>query len=767
MPGVRQRCAALTTAAWARLRPTGNRVTGYVAVGAVGALIGTSLTVGVGTSGTAPELADIGAWLSSSGRGEIAHAHGLTGDVDGRVVLPAGMAGHPVSVAQDGDTALLLDERSGTVVRIDSSQLTAEQSTDYGAAGLHLVSGGDRAYVVDPVKATVQEIDPVLTTPTGPPVELGAKPGAAVADREGTLWVPLPGTGTVVPFVEGRESTPVKVAEAGHDLVLTLADGRPVVTDRTAAAMKVLTVAGVQDTFELGDAVEGSAPQDILVPTGTDGSTVPVLAAGRGVLVMVDVRGGHLVHARLPVNGDDPRAPHLLGKRVYVPDDSDGGLLVYDTSVAAIAEPVRVSEGASELDLFVRDGLLWVNDEASSAAAVIDTDGKVTRISKYERETPPTRAPAPPNLDDKPGRDSATTRPPAAPGLPTAAAPAAPGSSANPGPALDRPGPGRPGPNPGGPSPDPSAPGQGPGPAEPGPEPGPGQSPDCDVDWVAGCPEPGAPGTPQAQSGAGAIRITFAAASGATPQRYELQGLTPGQTSLPGEIGPDGPFEFEVRGGSCDRQYSFTVVAHYSGGAPSKASEPSAPARPCLAPGAPERLTLTAAPRGHGGTVTWQPPPGAGDSVTYTLNGPGGTVRTTETTYTYANLENSKRYPVSVTASNAAGSGGAATGTLDLTPPVKIKNIAHNSNDTDPLWILANPNPPPSVRVGSIPGLTHPEVTVYCNAKGKQVTHPYTHAVSDVWGRITYRNDSGEDITGYVADIYLDSRLDPEIWDCT
>lgn len=304
-PGVRQRCSTLVTAARAGLRPTGNRVTGYLALGAVGALVATSLAVGAGTADTRPGLADIGAWLASSGKGEVAHAHGLTGAVDGKAVLPAGMAGHPLSIAQNGDTTLVLDERTGRVVRIDSAQLTAEQSADYGTAGLQLVAGGAYAYVLDPAKGTVQRIDPALTTPESPPVELGGKPGAAVVDGQGTLWVPLPDQGTVVPFVKGRKGTAVEVADAGHDLALTVADGRPVVTDRTAAAMKVLTVRGVQGTFELG-----GATADLRVPTGTDGSVVPVLDADSGDLVVVDVRSRHTLRARVPVQGQELGHPN-------------------------------------------------------------------------------------------------------------------------------------------------------------------------------------------------------------------------------------------------------------------------------------------------------------------------------------------------------------------------------------------------------------------------------------------------------------------------
>ncbi|MFI9760779.1 hypothetical protein ACIHFB_22850 [Streptomyces sp. NPDC051963] len=726
-PGVRQRCATLVTAARAGLRPTGNRVTGYLAIGAVGALIGTSLAVGAGASGTRPRLADIGAWLASSEKGEVAHAHGLTGAVDGKAALPAGMAGHPVSVAQDGDTTLVLDERTGRVVRIDASQLTAEQSADYGAAGLQLVAGGAYAYVLDPARGTVQSIDPAMTTAEGPPVELGGKPGAAVVDGDGTLWVPLPAKGTVLPFVQGRMSTAVKVAEAGHDLALTLADGRPVVTDRTAAAMKVLTVTGVRNTFELGDAFAGGDPGEVLVPAGTDGSEVPVLAAGSGDLMVVDVRSRHTLRARVPV-GQKPGAPQLLGKRVYVPDESTGRLLVYDTSLSSLAEPVPVTDGAGELELFVRDGLLWVNDQDGAAAAVIDAEGEVRHIGKYATDVPSARKPG-----DTPVEDSVPT----AWAPPQAAAPA-PNDPSGQAPETPVNGPAQTAPS------DPSAPSDPPDPPEPTDPP---------------TQEPGAPGAPQAESRSGGIRLTFAEALGATPERYVLKGLAPDQTVTPDEIGPDGPFTFDVSGGSCEEQYSFTVVAEYGGGRPGKESAPSARARPCIAPGAPQEFTVTPAQGGHGGTVTWQPPQDAGGPVAYTVSGPDGTVETRDTGRTYANLKNGYTHVVSVTARNPAGSGGAAIGTLDLIPRPQTMTIVNNQSNNNSVGIRTKPSIQEGERAGSIPGMTSPEVTVTCYTKGQELTQ--AGETTDIWARITYLG-----MSGYTFDVYVHARFNPDVWEC-
>ncbi|MCF1594876.1 hypothetical protein [Streptomyces muensis] len=709
------------------MRPTGNHLTGYLAVCAVGALIGTSLAVGAGASGTRPELADVGAWLTGA-KGEIVHAHGLTGEVDGKAALPAGMAGHPVSVAQNGRTTLVLDEGTGQVVRIDAAQLTAAQSADHGAAGLQLVSGGAYAYVVDPARGTVQRIDPARTTAESPPVPLEGKPGAAVVDGEGTLWVPLPESGTVVPFVEGLKGTAVKVADAGHDLTLTVADGRPVVTDGTAAATKVLSATGVRGAFDLGDAFAGADPADVLVPAGTDGSAVPVLAAGTGDLVVVDVHSRHTMRVRVPTEGHALGAPQLLGERVYIPDESTGRLLVYDTAASTPTEPVPISEGPGELELFVQDGLLWVNDPDGAAAAVIDADGEVRHIRKYGTEVPSAREPG-----DEPVEDGVPTGAPAGQVPPRADVPgaAAPGSGTPSGGASNVPSGGTSGP---------------PGPTQP-------------------APEPGAPGAPQAESRSGAIRITFAEALGATPQRYVLKGAARDQTVTPDTVGPDGPFVFEVSGGSCEKQYSFTVVAEYGGGRPDKESARSALARPCIAPGAPRELAFTPAPGGHGGTVTWQPPQDTEGSVRYTINGPGGMAETRGRSHSYENLPNGRISSVAVMATNAAGSGAAVSGWIDLTPPPQKMNIVNNKPDGGSVGIRSEPHSTNGIRVGRIPAGENPEVTVHCKTKGEAI--PHDSETTDVWARHTYYDpDTDKNITGYTSDHWVNSRSNPDVWEC-
>ncbi|MDJ0341976.1 fibronectin type III domain-containing protein [Streptomyces sp. H10-C2] len=727
---LKQRAGTAASAVWATMRPTRNRSTGYLAIGAVGALIATSVAVGVGASGSIPQLSDIGAWLGSSGTGEATHANGLTGDVDGKVKLP-GMNGHAVTIAQDGKTVLVLDKKTGKVVRVDPSQLTAEQSTSYGTSGLQLVSGGTYAYIVDAAKGTVQRIDPALTTPTGDKVELGPGLGAAAVDAQGTLWVPLPGKGTVVPFVNGAKSAEVKVAAPDHDLVLTLAQGQPVVTDRTDAVTKVLSVAGTQQTFNLQGGINDSAPVKILVPAATDSPMVPVLASDSGALALVDVKSGQSINAKVPIQGHALGAPQVLGKKVYIPDGTTGSLLVYDTESSAFQDSVSVTKKAGDLELFVRNGLLWVNDQNNRSAAVINAGGDVHTIGKYTDNVPTAR-----KKNDKPVEDNVPSAHPTGQSRPPARQD--PGNSHGP---THTPTPT--------PTPTPTK----------APPPSPGKN--CAINWQAGCPEPQTPGTPQAQSGAGTITLTFQPASGLTPKRYVLKGLAGGQTATPSEAGPNGPFTFQVNGGSCGTQYSYTVVAEYAAGAASKESQASAPVRPCVAPGAPQSLDVSNHTGGHGATVSWTAPSGS-SGVTYTVTWPGGSSSTQSTSHSVTGLQNSQQYNVSVSTKNAAGSGASTSGTIDLTPPNQTMNITHNNNSASQLAIRTDPSTSTGGRAGLFPAYYQSAVTVHCKIAGESVSHDVSGVTSNIWGKISssYGN-------GYVADVYLDSRNNSNVWDCS
>jgi hypothetical protein len=705
------------------LHPSRDRATSYVAIGAVGALVATTVAVGVGSAGTLPHLSDVGAWLGNSKDGTAVHVNGLTGKVDGKAALP-GMGGHPLQISQDGKWILVLDERTGRVSRIDPSQLTVAKSRLYGAVKAQIVAGGSAAYLVDPLKGTVQQIDPVKLSPRGPQHTLPAPLGRAVADPQGTLWVPVPAKGQVVPFANGTPGSAVKAGEPNQPLFLTLAGGRPVVTNPRIPSATLLSATGPVRQVNLPGMVVRAKAEDVLVPALTEGSVIPVLADG--ALVLADIERGSVKAVPVSAAGRRLAAPQVLANKVYIPDQSDGSLIVYDAAQAQFESRIRVTGEPGPLETFVRNGLLWVNDENHAAAAVIDADGRSHGIGKYDTKAPSAKSkPRKISRDepDTPPRDAGDDRGDDEPVQPPAPEPT-------------------PTPQPGKPAPPP--------PANP-------------------------PGTPLAQSGPGSITIDFQPAAGAQPTGYRLQGAPQGADVKPAQVGPDGPFTFQVTGGDCAREYAFQVVALYAGGR-TAASPQSTPVRPCVAPGQPRNFKATPIDDGgHGGDLTWDPPANAGGSdLTYgvTWTGPvSSNKRVNGESTRITGLRNSQRYDVTVSASNAAGAGaGDARAVLDLTPPSRNMTIFNNENHDGGPAVRDTPSHLSGSTIARAPQGASPPVVVHCQVSGSAVQDQNrSKKTSSVWDKLTYNGT-----TGYMTDVYVGTSANraeqpgfsPELWRC-
>ena len=404
------------------------RPTSVIAIASAGSLIAASVVVGIGAAGADADLSNIGAWLPSSVNGGMVHVNGLSGDVDGRVRVERSSESS-YQVSEDGETVLVVDQSNGQVSRIDPAQLTVPQTVETGVAGLQLLTGGGKAWLVDAGAAPeatsgfVRPIDPVTLNPLGAPLDLQGKPlGRAQADSKGTLWVPIPSKGQVVPVNGATLGNPLQVTEPGGAMVLTLASDRPVVIDVAAGAVKILSDKGVDSTVSLPSELTKGDIAKLKVPGTSEGTVVPVLAGDSGALALVDIESGSVSTVQLRTGNHELGDPEVLGAKVYVADRTSGALLVYDVEASKLESPVKVTGVAGPLETFVRDGLLWVNDQRNVTAAVVDTKGNLHKVQKYDQK----------GGDPVPGDDPpATTTPPTVP-PDDRQRPDAPGASAPP-----------------------------------------------------------------------------------------------------------------------------------------------------------------------------------------------------------------------------------------------------------------------------------------------------------------------------------------------
>jgi hypothetical protein len=690
----------------------GDRATAVIATAVVGALVIAAAVFGVGISSANPALADVGAWLWSSSRGAVVHANGLSGEVDGRITA-TGSKGRQLKVVEDGATVLLVDEQSGVVSRIEPSQLKVTQTRNFETIGLQLVVAGDIAYAIDP-EGTVQRIDPATLDAVGPAIPLPRPLGGAGIDGGGRLWVPVPADGEIVPVRAGVREKEIKVGEPGDPLALTIAGGLPIVTNTRTSSATVIGEDGSTGRIALPAQVAGAGDEPVLSPVSTEGPLAPILVPGPDGLVVVidtDSRAPQSVKLSSVADPENLGVPQMLGSRVYIPDSRTGGLVVWDSATGGAPQEIPISGRPGKLDVFVKDGQLWANDQAGDRAVVIDVEGRRHEIDKNDEDVPgPTRTPKPmPTPKAQPTGEPDPSRPP---------------------------------------DPVPTEPVEEPDPVPTPtktrkPTPTPSRTPSPTPSAVA----PRAPGTVSARSGPGKVDVMFSPSPGGEVAHYTLTASPSGGEVTPQRVDAEGPFQFEFRGGDCGTDYTFTVVAHWEGGEVS--SEPSAGAKPCVAPGTPSGFQAKA--KNKGADLTWSAPGNAGEGTTYALTGAVTKNGVAGTSFSAEGLKNNAKHEFTLKARNAAGEGeGSVSATVDLAYPKQAYKNKHN-NQTNTL-IRSGPQKAGDQNIGTIPQGEYRTLTVICQVKGMSVTESESNETSDIWNRIEWNGG-----VGYLSDTLMET----------
>jgi hypothetical protein len=674
-----------------------DRLTGLIAIGAVGGLSVAAVVFGVGMASAKYHLADVGGWLTSSKKGELVHVNGLSGKVDGKVTL-SGTAGHKIKVVQQGGVVLIVDETTGVVSRVDPAHLNVVQGVGYrGAAGMQVVSGPGAAYALDQIKGSVQRLDPMTLATQGEPISLIGPLGAAAMDAKATLWVPVPANGQAASVRSGRPGQPIGVGRAGDDLALTIAGGSAVVTDFTTAQSLILGADGVQVKVKLPSIVSQLGKGRVTAPSSTDGQLVPLLA-GKSLIVL-NAGNGSLSSVSLQLPNHRLTTPQVLGQKVYIPDESSGNLLVYDAATNRMDRQVPVTGRPGPLEAFVKEGLLWVNNPDSPKAVVVDGSGSHKPVQKYTGAVPG-GAENPIPKGDGGQQNLPTPRVHVRPRLPKPIRP-----------------------------------------PKHRPEP-PKVTPPNKPTNLRAAAQPD-----------GSIKVDFQPGGGGTATGYKLVAPT-GLTAAPAQISADGPdYTFTVKGGSCGQEYQFAVTALYRNGDHESEiqSDYTDPTLSCTQPDAPSGITGTGT--AQGARISWQAPPNAG-SVTYNVQvtGPKSYARSnvSGTSLTIPSIWKNGSYTIKVTASNGAG-GRAASVDRTLTGPPQHYAGQHAGNPGDPSYlhkVAADDGDTSNV----ITNYNDKSLTVDCQKIGGHFAHsngdPYY--AGSLWDYVHYGTKQGY-LIGYLV----------------
>jgi hypothetical protein len=322
------------------------------------------------------------AWLADGGAVSLVDGTGGTAVAD---VKLDGAGDDHLSVTQQGDTVLVHDDVTGRVTSIDTSQLQPA-ATVAGKADAKVLAGGGSVYVVDAAGGVVQRVDPTTLAALGAPVQLPGSLGVPVVDRSGTLWAPVGTDGTVVPVTAAGQGAPVHVATQNADLVMALADGVPVVVDRTAGQLTGLA-APAQGLVVRLPAAAGAADR-LLVPDEDDGGPLPLVEAGPAAdqLLLVDIHSRTPTAVAVPTAalGDQFGKPVQAAGRTFIPDFTTGAVLVYESSTGRFRDrPITVLGHPGTFTAQVINGIAYFNDPSGRTAVSVTGDGKDHAITKY------------------------------------------------------------------------------------------------------------------------------------------------------------------------------------------------------------------------------------------------------------------------------------------------------------------------------------------------------------------------------------------------
>jgi hypothetical protein len=209
-----------------------------------------------------------------------------------------------------------------------------------------------------------------------------------VLDAQGVLWLLDAQRGNLIRMTDAPQIVQAGVADpAGGRLVM--ADKRPVVIDLTAGTA---TVINPDDGSTGGAACVDVDPADTTVHVlgSSIAAEVYAVSGGDGVLRITDLDTGDC-SATVPgiaPTGSDLGQPVEAARHVFVPDYGTGQVIVVDLDSRTQRRTQAIVEPGGHFDLIDHDGFAFYNQRSSNRAGVIDPDGSVRTVAKYDVDDP-------------------------------------------------------------------------------------------------------------------------------------------------------------------------------------------------------------------------------------------------------------------------------------------------------------------------------------------------------------------------------------------
>lgn len=337
---------------------------------------------------TAAELVtnDALVWLANPPKGTVVQVHGRSRDVT-ETVKVGGASAQLVS-RQLGTGAIVLDQGSASIGRVDGAQLDYQDRRALGSPGadLALAVGADQPFVIDTAAGTIEALDASTLLPIAQTSINRQQPPSAVVGADGQLWAYDRQAGSVLGLRPSGSTVRTKVTDPGTPGALALADNRPVLVEPTKSTIRRLDSSGKPGA---SSCLTGDASENVLVTGSGPGARTPsvfTVFPDSGDLSTSNLQNGTCVRLQL---GDDSTGDDVYGQPVaiadvlFVPLLNRGRVFVVDGDTNTIERTIsNLVEPNHRFELFVDDGTVWFNDLEGGAAGIIDRGGIVFTVDK-------------------------------------------------------------------------------------------------------------------------------------------------------------------------------------------------------------------------------------------------------------------------------------------------------------------------------------------------------------------------------------------------
>lgn len=372
----------------ARFRRLGrsSRGSAEMSIGVVGVSLLAGVLFGTGLSSTTVHLSDGLTWLADDPTGDVIQVNPATGRPEYR--LDVGAREDDLEVTQYDGRMFVINHTTGQLTSFDLASIlySGRRAVPSGGDAAVLEHDG-QVYLVDYAEGTIAGIDPVTTDALGK-LWLSSRGLADVAiDGAGRLWTLDPHG-----LVTQLRWSPTSQSFIQEDTRQVDHSGpQSVIVGHEAGATVFGPDEGIVVQMGTGHDVVADAPElsgRLVAPAYSPSTLAPAASPETGSVVLVSDDQVRQVDVRV-IGCEEPDRPEVLADVVYVPCPGDDRVVRLSPDGSRAAPDIATPPG-SDPELVLDDGNLIINVPGEADGMLVEGDGSVHDIVRYDPDLPPT-----------------------------------------------------------------------------------------------------------------------------------------------------------------------------------------------------------------------------------------------------------------------------------------------------------------------------------------------------------------------------------------